>query len=75
MNSGPEWTRQRLRNSLNRDLKLYARYVPNPNVLAEYLESTKQALLAAVTDVFNEKIEEVKGLPVDKPPVPIPSRK
>lgn len=53
-------TRQRLRRALDRDLMVYEQYVASKEVLIEYLESTKQSLLRAVNDAFEDKIESLR---------------
>lgn len=54
-----EVTRRHLRRALDRDLALYERYVPNKRILVEYLEETKRALILAVQDAFDEKIQSL----------------
>lgn len=51
-----EATRRRLRGALDQDLALYEQFVPSKELFVEYLESTKQALMQAVKDAFDEKI-------------------
>lgn len=53
-------TRKHLSNVLDRNLVLYERYVSNPEMLAEYLEGTKDGLVELVKAVFDAKIEELR---------------
>lgn len=53
-------TRRALAEALERQLEAYERYVPNPEILAEYLESTKQRLLRDLGQVFDEKINQLR---------------
>lgn len=39
---------------------LYEQYVAKPEMLAEYLEGTKQSLIELVREVFDAKIRELR---------------
>lgn len=61
MPSTIEHTRRHLGEALDKELALYERYVSSPDVLAEYVRLTKEALLLVVEDVFNRKIAELSS--------------
>lgn len=60
MQNSVELTRRRLRRSLARDLQVYEQYVASGDVLVEYLQATKEALLGVVADAFDDKIASLK---------------